>query len=1046
MNMRISLLLSTCFLALLAAPASAATDVGVAAAVNQSAEGTPPGGSVRTITLGENILHNERITTGADGLVQLLLVDGTAFTVGQNSDLTIDKFVYDPDAGTAEVAATLTKGALRFIGGRTSKTGGASINTPMGTIGVRGGVTDILAGLVNCVFGSCSLTAANGVVTNFDAGQSVVPNGSGGYNVVTTTAEMAAAGTNQVGSTGTQTGGADQAGAVATAANGGAGGTSFSDTVLTPPSTDFWYTSNSSQSVADQTIQNQNQGTPPTQNPGPAPFVPQPAGTINVRIMTSPDTYTTSWQGVIPDNQNPANNHPPAALGLVGNTGYDLNVTVSRTTTTNPALFLGTGNLTQGTTGTFTIPTYADTTFTTHVISGAPFAPFGTLSGTAFSNVDFTFYELSYLNGVTRPFYALTTGTGAPTNFPVVFAGNDIRHYSFTVDPIQGVPVPFFRAGLIDNFAGAAISDAAVILSPDISSPDSQHVRFLQTWLQISGSGLAQQSAVGVNAGDFFSDNGTDYAFRSGRRGSYRSDASDGAGLFFGALNSVAGPNGGTEVFGPNGANFVLSSDISGNDPFGDNTLDTGGANFSTVSVFNLTGSTPQSAQQSNHQLLGFSAGMIEESFVNSAGISAAPMFSGLPELLSSNAGFRINFNASSNRLGGDITVVDQFDASSNQLLHLSFGGSFDVNQPGTGVYIDDDNFGAGTQGPDIGNDTPDPADDRFTHSYAVDDSGGTLVYANGEFPVTYMVSSNAVNLGASPAFMNGTQICTCSFIEWGWWGGQPQLADAAAPDDLLLRQSIHLGTWVAGDIVNTAGYGGLSGTASYSGHVIGTVLSVDPNDSDPDHPILNQYIAGGSVSLTWNFGADSGQIRIVFDGKTFGGLMTMPVDADGALFAGDVYGNGLTGRVNGAIVSNVNHVTNTTTVLNAGIIGNFGILRSELCGDRNDRWADHRAHRDNSGTGGDVTTRTDGGQHLHTLLRSGEPNLRSGIRRASRERCGSGRNRKRRYQNGGFVLQSGGKRAGTLRRAHPASCLHRRIDIPPPRLRRGPVPRLQRK
>ena len=33
-------------------------------------------------------------------------------------------------AGTAEVAATLTKGALRFIGGRTSKTGGATIDTP----------------------------------------------------------------------------------------------------------------------------------------------------------------------------------------------------------------------------------------------------------------------------------------------------------------------------------------------------------------------------------------------------------------------------------------------------------------------------------------------------------------------------------------------------------------------------------------------------------------------------------------------------------------------------------------------------------------------------------------------------------------------------------------------------------------------------------------------------------------------------------------------------------------------------------------------------
>ena len=69
--------------------------VGVTAAVNPSTRGTAPGGAARIKSLGENVVFNERIETDADGLAQILLIDGTTFTVGPNSALTIDKFVYD---------------------------------------------------------------------------------------------------------------------------------------------------------------------------------------------------------------------------------------------------------------------------------------------------------------------------------------------------------------------------------------------------------------------------------------------------------------------------------------------------------------------------------------------------------------------------------------------------------------------------------------------------------------------------------------------------------------------------------------------------------------------------------------------------------------------------------------------------------------------------------------------------------------------------------------------------------------------------------------
>ena len=125
-------------------PALAETNVGVTAAVNQDAKAVV-GSNIKTISLGDSVVFNQRIETGGSGLVQVLLADGTTFMVGPNSDLVIDSFVYDPNAGTAQVTASFTKGVLRFIGGQTSKTeGGVTINTPVGTMGIRGAMVDIV--------------------------------------------------------------------------------------------------------------------------------------------------------------------------------------------------------------------------------------------------------------------------------------------------------------------------------------------------------------------------------------------------------------------------------------------------------------------------------------------------------------------------------------------------------------------------------------------------------------------------------------------------------------------------------------------------------------------------------------------------------------------------------------------------------------------------------------------------------------------------------------------------------------------------------------
>jgi hypothetical protein len=122
-------------------PASSAERVGVAAAVKPEATSQPPGGDTSTLRIGKSVVYDERINTSGAGVVQVLLLDGSTFTVGPGSSLVIDKFVYNPSTGRGELVASFSKGALRFVGGKLSKNEpGVKVKTPAGALTVRGGI------------------------------------------------------------------------------------------------------------------------------------------------------------------------------------------------------------------------------------------------------------------------------------------------------------------------------------------------------------------------------------------------------------------------------------------------------------------------------------------------------------------------------------------------------------------------------------------------------------------------------------------------------------------------------------------------------------------------------------------------------------------------------------------------------------------------------------------------------------------------------------------------------------------------------------------
>lgn len=93
--------------------------------------------------INNEVFSNQRIRTPAEAAVHVHLLDGADFRVGANSEVVIDKFVFDPSKSTGKLVTTLGKGMFRFISGKVKD---YEIGAPSATIGIRG--TDIIVAVL----------------------------------------------------------------------------------------------------------------------------------------------------------------------------------------------------------------------------------------------------------------------------------------------------------------------------------------------------------------------------------------------------------------------------------------------------------------------------------------------------------------------------------------------------------------------------------------------------------------------------------------------------------------------------------------------------------------------------------------------------------------------------------------------------------------------------------------------------------------------------------------------------------------------------------
>ena len=115
------------------------------------------------LRLGDGIFALDTLTTGADSNLTIIFSDGMEFRLGEEAKMLIDDFVFDQAASTGLQSLSVIKGAFSYHSGllAANDPSAVSLNTPLGTLGIRG---TKLMGLADTPVGECVITLLEGRV------------------------------------------------------------------------------------------------------------------------------------------------------------------------------------------------------------------------------------------------------------------------------------------------------------------------------------------------------------------------------------------------------------------------------------------------------------------------------------------------------------------------------------------------------------------------------------------------------------------------------------------------------------------------------------------------------------------------------------------------------------------------------------------------------------------------------------------------------------------------------------------------------------------
>jgi len=98
------------------------------------------GQSVVPAVSNERVFQGDTLKTGADGSLGVVFNDDTLISLGPNSELVVDAFLYAPAEGKLSIVTRMLRGTAAYVSGMIAKLSpqSARIETPVATIGIRG--------------------------------------------------------------------------------------------------------------------------------------------------------------------------------------------------------------------------------------------------------------------------------------------------------------------------------------------------------------------------------------------------------------------------------------------------------------------------------------------------------------------------------------------------------------------------------------------------------------------------------------------------------------------------------------------------------------------------------------------------------------------------------------------------------------------------------------------------------------------------------------------------------------------------------------------
>lgn len=870
--------------------------VGVSSAVNPQASSTPPGRPTRQLVLGQDLVFNERISTGEGGQTQVLFLDQSSMSVGPNSDLVIDQFVYDPKRGGGKLAMSATKGVLRYIGGKLSKQDQAvTLRTSTATLAVRGGafILNIQAnGQTDVIFifgDGLTISSLNGLVETIRrAGFAVTISSNGNLSPPAPVSPTLLA----------------QLTALLDGRTGGTGGAPVVPTETTVLSSGI------DQTISGNVTQSIQQASAAETQTNPTPTDGTQNGT-NTSTSTSTSSSTGQTTGTAfdcladcPNGSNPAGNisnqTTPTAISYAGRAKITADPSrgyFDQSAANNaqyPSATSSSGTLQNGVFSA-TIANLGDVNF--QLLPGsnsvqANSSAFGTLTGTTFLSNDGSY------------FYASLTPNGQPNQRVLLYGGIPVsssfyqptgstRIFAFTVrqDNALQSNMPFVRPEAGGNLANASVSPlyvAAPATTPIGNADTHSAARALQVSLGISGQGVDQRSAIAVTTGTFNTQQSSGQPVLTGemRGSSLMSSTGSPVALRSSVSSTLDGNN--TSLYGSNQINgFVLDQAAYTGTP-GSGIVGTpvqstaqeaalgGGATtygFAQPATPTTVPNAVANGTRTTQALNGYFGGlMYPNSQTNPYIVTGSTV---------------ISTDQATNRVQATLKGTAQSPSGNINSLQMEYGG-LTGDAGGRQAFIDDNNFAA--------LETQDAQRPQQVNGQPITYNGD-----RNQAGQLYLVSSGAAG---TPLAVPAPGYCDCQYLKWGYWGGDLRTGSDANPASV---QRAHINTWVAGsvptsltDMTNLMNQLPTSAAAKgdYSGHAIGSVYnngisSVATGGFNGSYNFATQT---GTVNVT-DFGAagnnfsTTGQLQLAGPNKNMYGFTATGTGPQGVPFQGTVNG-----------------------------------------------------------------------------------------------------------------------------------------------------------